>query len=485
MSHASNGADASSLRPVAAVPATAHAAINAANPAAVCVSLRSKCGEASHQDHRHMCQCCRQEYDDGLLEDGVCGTCITWGYPRRSRGQDCLLHGSATCDCDRSSAASSRSNDSHPHEPEPIPRLSLQLCCVLFSYHSSAIILRAAAAFYVPHAPTSNYLLPCSLSIYDVTMTRAERLRWTIGSGLGLVAARIMHATACRPMGRALSSMATAIVRRVTAVLAAATPEGMFAEGGRLYVAGRYVDAVHLLSKAVQHQHARAHAILSNILVDGKPGVPMDHGRAFEVAAAGARLDCVHSKGALARCLIGGLGVERDEARGFRLGMESAAAGSCYGQYVVGRCFHFGFGVEVDMVESVRFFRPAARQGHAAALCHLGVMLDRGEVLPQDKAQAARFFLLSAEQGDSLALYNLGVMFHSGQGVAMDHAEALRLFRLAAEQGDAAAQFSIGTMYKKGHGVESDTAEAIRWFRLAAENGDARARAQLKAHDRH
>jgi TPR repeat protein len=225
--------------------------------------------------------------------------------------------------------------------------------------------------------------------------------------------------------------------------------EGLFEEGQRLYGEQRwrrrFSEAAERWGRAALLQHAPSHAHLSNVLIEGRPGVAKDEKRAFELAAAGAALGCAHSKGVLGRCYAGGYGVAKDQARGLALGRESEAAGSCFGQCVVAVCYYFGCGgVAQDYAEAVRLSRLAAAQGHA------------------------------------VAQFNLGCMFSTGQGVAQDHAQAARLYHLAAEQGDANAQFNLGNMFECGKGVAQDRAEAIRWYRLAAAQGHAQAKTNLK-----
>jgi TPR repeat protein len=220
--------------------------------------------------------------------------------------------------------------------------------------------------------------------------------------------------------------------------------EGVFEEGQRLCGEQRFSEAAERWGRAALLQHAPSHAHLSDVLIDGRPGVAKDEKRGFELAAAGAALGCAHSKGALGRCYTWGCGVAKDVARGLALGRESAAAGSCFGQFLVARCYHASIGVAQDYAEALRLYRLAAAQGHAPAQS------------------------------------NLGHMFHFSEGVAQDYAEAFRLYRLAAAQGYATAQYNLGYMFENGQGVAQDRAEAIRWYRLAAAQGEVYARSSLK-----
>jgi uncharacterized protein len=159
---------------------------------------------------------------------------------------------------------------------------------------------------------------------------------------------------------------------------------------------------------------APSHAHLSDMLIEGRPGVAKDVKRGFELAAAGAALGCAHSKGALGRCYVWGDGVADDEARGLALGRESEAEGSCFGQVVVAWCQGEGCG--------------GLAQGHA---------------------EAVRLYSLAAAQGHAAAQNCLGNMFDDGTGVAQDHAEAVRLYSLAAAQGHAQAQEKLERKKRK------------------------------------
>jgi TPR repeat protein len=181
---------------------------------------------------------------------------------------------------------------------------------------------------------------------------------------------------------------------------AAASAEAVFQEGQRLYGEQRFSEAAERWGRAALQQHAPSHAHLSDMLMEGRPGVAVDEERAFELATAGAALGCAHSKGALGRCYL--FGDAEDQERALALARESEAAGSCFGQYVVGMCYRNG----------------------------------RGGVA-QDHAETVRHFLLAADQGHALAQVNCGGMFEYGLGIAKDTAESIRWFRLAAAQGGA------------------------------------------------
>ena len=358
---------------------------------------------------------------------------------------------------------------------------SPQLCSALFRLRSAASVCASMAAqLQLPRAQFDVLsALRCSgLCVYEVGVAGEERLRAMGGGGVGLLVLR-MTATggAC---GRDVKRLMMSVMRHIAAVHATATPEAFFERGQRECNDGLYASAAESWECAVDLKHVHAHTLLADMLFWGRPNVPEDHKRAFELASAGAGMGCAHSKGVLGCCYAYGRGVARDRAKGLELGRESAAAGSCMGQFVVGKCCHAGWGVAQDYTEAVRSYRFAAAQGHLIAQYNLGFMFQKGQGVTQDYAEAVRLYRLAAAQGDAAAQNSLGALFYQGQGVAQDYAEAVRLYRLAAAQGDADAQFNLGGMLEDGRGVLHDISEAIQWYRVAAAQGDSDSTAALR-----
>ncbi len=277
---------------------------------------------------------------------------------------------------------------------------------------------------------------------------------------------------------------ATCVVSRRHFLVSKNLADGLFQEGQRLYEQQRFSDAAKSWAQAALLQHAPSHAFLSDMLIDGRPGVGKDVKRALELAAAGAALGCAHSKGALGKCYVHYGDGDEDVEKGHALARESAVAGSCFGQFVVGLNHNHWDGEE--HAEAVRWFRLAAVQGHANAQFMLGCMFCNGQGVTQDYAEAVRWFRLAAAQGLAVAQYSLGITFAkgqdgAGQGVEEDGAEAVRWYSLAASQGHIDAQFMLGHMFKDGwgHVIARDRAEAVRWFSLAAAQGNRAAEAAL------
>jgi TPR repeat protein len=208
------------------------------------------------------------------------------------------------------------------------------------------------------------------------------------------------------------------------------------------YEQQRFSDAAKSWGQAALLHHAASHALGRTCLRIAS--------ELSSWAAAGAAMDCAHSKGALGLCNLfdGAEPILRcpDTVKGLALGRESAASGSCFGQFVVRRCHHWGAGVAQNHTEAVRWYGLAAAQGHAGAQSNLGFMFHHGSGVAQDRAEAIRWYRLAAAQGYARAQYNLGGMVHFGQGAPQDKAEAVRWYSLAAAQGHSKASEALARL---------------------------------------
>jgi TPR repeat protein len=321
-------------------------------------------------------------------------------------------------------------------------RLTPQLCIALFRSKSAGLIVASAAAqLRLPRAK-HHVLWPLRWSgvcVYVVGVTGKERLRAMGGGGVGHLLLKMTTATAGEAFGKNVKRLMVMAQRHIAAVHAAASLEGA--------------------KLAIQQ-------------TSGRPNVPVDHKRVFELAFIGTRMGCAHNKSVLARCYVYGLGVAKDRAKGLQLGRESAAEGSSLGQLFTGTCYRKGLGVAKDYAEAARFYRLAAAQGEPKAEFYLGNMFFRGQGVEGNYAEAERYYNRAAAKGYAEAQLCLGYSYLNGQGVAQNNGMALRFFRLAAEQKHPRAQHEMGNMFCEGLGVMQDMTEAARLYRLAADQGD-------------
>jgi TPR repeat protein len=148
-----------------------------------------------------------------------------------------------------------------------------------------------------------------------------------------------------------------------------------FNEGTRQLASGQASEAARSFQRAISAGHAESHAALSFMHYGTYRGLSKSPSIIFELASAGASLGCIHSKGALADCLLHGTGTAVDVAEGFRLATESAAAGSLYGQHSLAVAYRRGVaGVPRDDATAAQLFTLAAEQGEVHSCAWLGNM---------------------------------------------------------------------------------------------------------------
>ena len=359
--------------------------------------------------------------------------------------------------------------------PSPVALLqSPHYRCFILQFTSMSAALRG---LNMPESRFAGPPLPRSLPLArGVELAPVHRRRALGQAMVVLLALRLSHrATSVKSIRCATLGM----VQRVAARRAAVTPEGVVELGHRLYAEAQYACAADEWQRAANMGYTYAHALLSNLMIDGRPGLPHDHERAYLLAAAGAAMHCPHCKGVLGRCYSGNYGVEQNLEKALELAQTSAAAGSQFGLFVLGVCYENGEGVVADKAKAAHLWRLAAEQGHAAAQFNLGVMFKKGDAVGPSAAEAVRLWQQATSQGHAPAQTNLAHLFYCGDGVDTDKVEAVRLWRLAAEQGRSIAQFNLAVMLLTGDGVAQDVGEAVRWMRSAALQGHRNATIEL------
>ena len=275
--------------------------------------------------------------------------------------------------------------------------------------------------------------------VYDMSLTRAERLR-AVGCGFKGKLVRLLslgvgrHIEPHRNRG-ACRKMMQSNVRRVAAGLAAAVLERAVKEAQRLLAAGQRAAAAAQLQRAIILGHLPSRAHLADLFLHAREG---DKETAFALAEKGARLGCHHCQGVLAECYLSGAGCSRDVARSLALARQSAGKGSKYGQVVLGRLYRVGVGgFAQDYAAAFAQFRLAAAQGYDVAQCCLG---------EGDYTESLRLYKLAAAQGLIEAMYNIGHTHMKGSvwpRVAADNAEANRWYTRAAAALEQASKLQI------------------------------------------
>jgi hypothetical protein len=179
-----------------------------------------------------------------------------------------------------------------------------------------------------------------------------------------------------------------------------------FKQGKQLLDAGKYAEAIPLLTTAALDGNATAQRFLGWMYERGK-GLPQSDTKAFEWYQKAA--DCGDAK---AQCNLGTM-------------------------------YHTGKGVLASDVKAVEWYQKAAAQGQATAQYNLGFMYDSGRGVPQGDTKAAEWYQKAAEQGNADAQCNLGNMYEFGRGIPENKLKALEWYRKSASQGNATALINL------------------------------------------
>ena len=223
--------------------------------------------------------------------------------------------------------------------------------------------------------------------------------------------------------------------------------------GQRCEASGDYADAMKLYEQAAGLGYGPAHAALALLCIHGKPhcGVKRDHRRAFIAATAGAQLQCAHSKGALAWCLVEGIGTEKNVAYALKLAEEGSKLNSPVAQNVMAYMLQNGIGVVRDLTKAFNIYAVAAKT-FPQSQCNLAWMYLCGEGCDLSMANAAKWLQKASASGHALSQFNLAMMMRSGQGVRKNEDAALGLIKAAASQELPQAMLELATMHMEGKG---------------------------------
>jgi hypothetical protein len=182
----------------------------------------------------------------------------------------------------------------------------------------------------------------------------------------------------------------------------------LFYKGRYFYAHGQFSLAIQFWGQAALLQDKVSHAILADMLIGGRPGVPKDPIKAFEFASKGERMGCPHSMGVLALCNLNGIGCSPNIEFGEALARYSVERGnSPFDWHVQGITFYSGLINQRDCAEAALCFQKAAAHEHAGSLNLLGVMHQKGLGVFRDYDKSRRCYEQAAKQGLDIAKKNL------------------------------------------------------------------------------
>ena len=219
---------------------------------------------------------------------------------------------------------------------------------------------------------------------------------------------------------------------------------GSYEDGIAAYRAGKYNQAIELLTKAGEDGHAKAQYYLS-VLYEG------------------------------------GSGIDKDMQASLKWLQRAAEGGMVEAQRNLGAFYHDDIdNPDDDLDQAIYWYQHAASQGDLTGQLRLGILLDREKNTTHDHREAIRWYLLAARQGVAQAQYNLGMMHSLGRGTPVNPDKALDWFFKAAKQRYTSAMIIIGEQYLSGKGVDVSLVEAYKWFHLADINGHETAAKRMK-----
>ena len=240
-----------------------------------------------------------------------------------------------------------------------------------------------------------------NVSIYEMDLMNMQRLI-VIGSR---IISLFLHRLSNSFYYTIYKQIIKNIIRRVVAISAANSPDGLFKYAQQFYYLSKFTNAVSNYERAIMLKNIDSYAELSWILISGRNGVLIDYMRAFKLANDGNNLGCMNSRGVLSYCYAHGYGCIRDEALSFQLACESAHNNSRYGQFVVGWLYRLCG----DGCKMLTYYRLAAEQNLDHAQERLGYMHEIGWGVEKNYEEALQWYRLAAGQGllNILNLYNI------------------------------------------------------------------------------
>ena len=285
--------------------------------------------------------------------------------------------------------------------------------------------------------------------VYDMSLTSVEWLRVVCcglkGTLVQQLSQSVGHHSELHLNRSACHKMMLCIARRIASkqmtVACSKAAKEAAKEAEELYALGQCAAALVPLQQAIYMGHLSSRALMAWLLIDGREGIAMNRGKAFDLAQEGTGLGCHHCQGVMAFCYLHGYKCDRDDVRSLELVHKSSEMGSRYGQLT------------------------------------LGVLYDDGRGgLVQDRNQALALYQQAAAQGLDGAQHCLGSLHLRNRNFP----EALRLYQLAAAQGYPMALYRVAECHERGWGITEDMDKAICWYRLAQAAGSKLAENKLK-----
>ena len=275
----------------------------------------------------------------------------------------------------------------------------------------------------------------------------------------------------------------------------------LISKGEKLFLSGKYIEALPYIKKSAENDNPRAMFILSLYFKDGYGAIKINEierkawlEKAFQYKEPISSFEYllrygsanefkqfltetidelevlsingdIFAKFALAYCYCNGNCKKEEPSRGIALYLYAAEQGFALAQYEIGNDYYAGhYELEENEEEAIKWFTKAAKQGLTTAQDRLGYLYYNGYSVDQSYSKAFDWYSLSAEQGESESQFMLGNMYFEGLYLPEDLDNAITWYTKSAEQGYSEAQFKLGQIYDNGDGVTKDYEKACKYF---------------------
>ncbi|AOS83243.1 hypothetical protein BIU88_03240 [Chlorobaculum limnaeum] len=152
-----------------------------------------------------------------------------------------------------------------------------------------------------------------------------------------------------------------------TQIPATATVDGnTYAEGVKLYDAGKYDEAYPLLLRAAEQGDANAQCYIG-VMYDNGYGVAQNYDEAVKWYRKSADQGDADGQANLGFMYEKGLGLAQNYEEAVKWYRKSAEQGNAYGQYALGDMYEYGKGVKRNKDEAIKWYRLSAKQGNTDA----------------------------------------------------------------------------------------------------------------------
>ena len=249
------------------------------------------------------------------------------------------------------------------------------------------------------------------------------------------------------PMPRDCNKLMIAIARRVTALQTQAISEELFAEAKTFLVRKEWAGAVLLLKQALQLGCSDARPVLITILVDGKPGVPIDFDEAYYLAVEGDKAGCKE-------CTVHMWGTHLNPSNPDKCAEAVARLKETEHPSAMSHlAIHYVFRDPPEREKGIAMLQQAVSMGVLPAMHALAICLMDAIGMEKNEPASIAMFEKAAKEGYPPAMYNLGSCFYHGRGTSQQRMLGKQWLREAVSAGHAGANYELHAIGKEESGM--------------------------------